>query len=93
MRCRENTTLDQNMNGSRNTDYVLPAVCMTGSDSSNRIPQRVPPRPAGVHRDEPVFPPFRPGTPAGTCTHRDEPVFPPFRPGTPAGTCTHRDTA
>jgi len=91
MRCRKHTTKDKKMNGSRNTDYVLPAARMTGSATGNRIPQRVPPRPAGVQRDEPVFPPFRPGTPAGTCTHRDESVFPTFWPGTPAGTCTHRD--
>jgi len=71
MRFSKDTTQDRKMNGSRNTDYILPAVRMTGSDTSNRIQQRVPPRPAGVKRDEPVFPPFRPGTPAGTCTHRD----------------------
>ena len=71
MRCSKDTTQDQKINGSRNTDYLLPAVRMTGSGTGNRIPQRVPPRPAGVQRDEPFFPPFRPGTPAGTCTHRD----------------------
>ena len=59
------------MNGNRNTDYVPPTVRMTGSDSINRIQQRVPPRPAGVQRDDPVFPPFRPGILAGACTHRD----------------------
>jgi hypothetical protein len=71
MTLRKDTTKDRKINGSRNTDYVLPAVLMTGSDTSNRIQQRVPPRPAGVMHDEHVSPLFRPGIPAGTCTHRD----------------------
>ena len=71
MRCTKDTTQDQKINGSRNTDYLLPAVRMTGSGTGNRIPQRVPPRPAGVQHDEPVFPPFRLGIPAGTCSNRD----------------------
>jgi len=69
MRFRKDTTQDRKMNGSRNTDYFLPAVRMTGSDTGNRIQQILPPCPAGVKRDEPVFPPFGPGIPAGT--HRD----------------------
>jgi hypothetical protein len=69
MRFRKDTTKVWKMNGSRNTDYLLPAIRMTGSGTSNGIQQRAPPRPAGVKRIEPVFPPFRPGTPAGT--HRD----------------------
>jgi len=71
MRFRKDTTQDQKLNRNGNTDDVQPAVCMTGPGACNRIPQRLPPRPAGVQRDEPVFWPFRPGTPAGTCTHRD----------------------
>ena len=59
------------MNGSRNTDYVLPAVRMTGSDTSNRLQQILPPRPTGVKRDEPVFAPFQPGIPAGVRTQGD----------------------
>jgi len=69
MRFRKDTTKVRKMNGSRNTDYLLHAVLITGSDTSNGIQQRVPPRPAGVKRDEPVSPPFRHRTPTGT--HRD----------------------
>jgi hypothetical protein len=71
MRCRNDTTQDQKLNGNGNTDYILPAVRMTSSDTGNQVKQRLPPRPAGVQRNEPVFPPFKPGTPAETCTHRD----------------------
>jgi hypothetical protein len=34
MTFRKDTTKDRKMNGSRNTDYVLPAVRMTGPDST-----------------------------------------------------------
>jgi hypothetical protein len=71
MTFRKNTTQDQKWNGNGNTDDALPAVRMITSDTGNRMHQRVPPRPAGVQHDEPVFWPFWPGTPAGTCTHRD----------------------
>ena len=69
MRCRKDSTQDQKMNGSRNTDYLLSAVRMTGTGTTNRIQKGVPTRPAGVKRDDPLSPPFWPGTPAGT--HRD----------------------